>query len=76
MCPNLEEARENRERIADKELNREYWDELEATLRATRFGKLPASVPIGSLPEVGGKFGRRVSDNEEVLSLEEMVSRA
>lgn len=70
MCPDLEEARRNRERIADKDANREYWDKLEAQLKFLPLtGKLPDYIPVGYLPE-GRRKGRRVMDiDEEVLSI-------
>ena len=56
MCPNLEEARKNRERIADKSLNKTFWDELERSLASTPWGApLPSDVPLGSLPYAGRK---------------------
>ena len=67
MCPNKEEARKNRERIADKSLNRRFWDELERTLAATPTeAPLPSSVSIGTLP-YAGKRKESHFNQEEVM---------
>ena len=58
MCDDLEKARKNRERIANKYAH-VYWDGLEATIRSTPFGvPLPPDVPIGELRQVGKDITR------------------
>ena len=65
LCPDLEEARRNRERIADKELNQEFWENLRRTLEATPYGApLPSDIQIGNLPSVGKHKGRHPSEEE------------